>query len=100
VTHADAVLALHTGGRARVELAGDWSVSAGDVWLVPAGARHRMLELRHAEYWSLSLCVPCFAGADSTFLLDPFERVRDGASPVVRTPSAWRAARVTPRRGG
>lgn len=88
VAHADAVLALQIGGRARVELGGEWTVSAGDVWLVPAGARHRMMELRQAEYWGLSLSVPCFAGDASALLLEPFERVRDGASPVIRIPAA------------
>jgi len=91
VAHAEAVLALQTGGRARVEQNGDWHVSAGDVWLVPAGARHRMLELRRAEYWGLSLCVPCFADGASVPLFEPFERVRDGASPVIPIPAARQA---------
>ena len=36
--------------------------------------------------WRLCFCVPCLAADSSGALLEPFERVRDGASPVVRIP--------------
>lgn len=88
VTHTYAALALYTGGRARVELNGEWNVSEGDVLLVPAGEPHRMLEARSLELWGLAFCVPCFAAEGTAFLLEPFERVRDGASAVVRISSA------------
>ncbi|AKU92626.1 DNA-binding response regulator, AraC family [Vulgatibacter incomptus] len=46
-----------------------------------------MLETDGLELWGLSFCVPCFASDGSASLLEPFERVRDGASAVVRIPS-------------
>lgn len=88
VTHSYAALAFYTGGRSRVELNGEWNLGEGDLMLVPAGEPHRMLEMRRPRLWGLSFCVPCFAAADAIALLEPFERVRDGASAVVRIPSA------------
>lgn len=86
-SHGHAVLTFYTRGQSRVELHGEWTVREGDALLVPAGERHRMIERRGLEMWGLGFCVPCFAG-ESARLLDPFERVRDGASPVVAIPSA------------
>jgi AraC-like DNA-binding protein len=71
-----------------VEQNGAWNVCEGDILLVPAGEPHRMLEMERAEYWGLSFCVPCFAADGVGALLEPFERVRDGASAVVHIPLA------------
>ena len=87
-THTYAVLGFATGGRSRVELNGEWHLRAGDVLLIPAGEPHRMLEARRLERWGLSFCVSCLAASGAASLLDPFERVRDGASPVVQIPPA------------
>lgn len=87
VTHGHAALAFHTSGHSRVEQNGEWTVSPGDVLIVPAGQRHRALEVRRPEFWGLALNVPCFATQDARFLLEPFERVRDGGSAVVRIPT-------------
>jgi AraC family transcriptional regulator, transcriptional activator of pobA len=83
VTHAFSVVAFYTAGSSRVEQNGEWTVHAGDVLLVPAGAPHRILETQGLRYWGLSFCVPCFAADGAASLLEPFERVRDGASAVV-----------------
>jgi AraC family transcriptional activator of pobA len=88
ITHSYAALALYTGGASRVELGGEWQLREGDVLLVPAGAPHRMLEMRDPQFWGLSFCVPCFAADGAAMLLEPFERVRDGASAVVHIPAA------------
>jgi AraC family transcriptional regulator, transcriptional activator of pobA len=90
VTHPHAALAFFTGGRSRLELNGQWTLKAGDVLLVPAGAPHRMLEREQSVAWMLSFCVPCIAAEAST-LLAPFERVRDGASAVVNIARERRA---------
>jgi AraC-like DNA-binding protein len=87
VTHGYAVLAFYTGGRARMEQNGEWTVRAGDVLLVPAGMPHRTVEREGQAYWGLSFCVPCFAADSAAALLAPFERVRDGASAVVAIPA-------------
>ena len=88
VTHSYAALLFHTGGRTRMEQDGAWNVVEGDVLLVPAGAAHRMIERRQARFWGAGFCVPCFAAEGAASLLAPFERVRDGASAVVRIPAA------------
>lgn len=87
VTHGFAALAFYSGGRARVELKGEWKLEQGDVLIVPAGQPHRMLEVERPELWKLAFCVPCLAADGATALLEPFERVRGGASPVVHMPS-------------
>jgi AraC-like DNA-binding protein len=91
VTHSYAALAFSTGGRSRVELNGAWELREGDVLLVPAGAPHRMRETRGLSSWGLAFCAPCYAADGAAALLEPFERVRDGASAVVSIPSARHA---------
>ena len=91
VTHAFAAVVFYTGGRSRMEQAGEWTLEAGDVLLVPAGEPHRMVEARGPEFWGLGFCVSCFAAHDAGRLLESFERVRAGASAVVRIPSDRRA---------
>jgi AraC family transcriptional regulator, transcriptional activator of pobA len=88
VTHSYAALTFYTRGGARVEQNGEWTLGEGDILLVPAGEPHRMLARPAAEYWGMSVCVPCFAAEGAASILDPFERVRDGAAAVVHVPSA------------
>jgi len=89
VTHDYAALSFCVAGEARVEQRGTWTQASGDVLLVPAGQAHRTVELRGPDLWGVCFCVPCFAsadaGGDAAALLDPFERVRAGASAVVRS---------------
>jgi AraC family transcriptional regulator, transcriptional activator of pobA len=88
VTHDFAALAFYVGGGARMEQRETWRLEPGDVLIVPAGEPHRLIEAKNPDTWRLGFCVPCLA-SDSTAaaaLLEPFERVRDGASPVVRIP--------------
>src|SRR5687767_5334789 len=49
VTHGHAAVAFYTAGRSRVQQNGEWNVREGDVLLVPAGAPHRMVEMRRPE---------------------------------------------------
>ncbi|MEZ4408480.1 MAG: AraC family transcriptional regulator [Polyangiales bacterium] len=90
VTHAFSALSFHTGGTARFEQRGAWTLEPGDVLIVPAGEPHRMLASERPERWGVGFCAPCFPD-DVATLLAPFERVREGASPVVRVPEARRA---------
>lgn len=86
VVHSHAALALYTSGRARMQQRGEWTLTAGDVLVVPAGEPHRRIDEHHPEYWALSFCSPCFAVDGAVSLLEPFERVRAGSSAVVRIP--------------
>lgn len=89
--HSYAALVFHVGGSSAVEQRGRWRLGEGDVLLVPAGEPHRLVEARAAERWGLGFCVPCFAADETAALLEPFERVRAGASAVVRIPGARHA---------
>ncbi len=92
MTHSFAALAYYTSGRARIEQNGQWHLAAGDMVLVPAGEPHRMIEREAPEFWGLSFCVSCFAtDASALALLEPFERVRDGAAAIVHLPPERRA---------
>lgn len=64
---------------------------AGDVVLIPAGQPHALLEADQAEAWGLGFCAPCFAADGAATLLEPFERVREGASAVVHIPGPRQA---------
>jgi AraC family transcriptional regulator, transcriptional activator of pobA len=88
VTHSYAALAFFTSGHARIEQDVAWQVAPGDVVLIPAGQPHRFLESQRAGYWGIGFCAPCFADTGATALLDPIEKVRDGASAVVHIPAA------------
>jgi len=88
VTHDRAVISFCTGGRSRVEQRGAWRIAEGDVLLVPAGEAHRTLDQEQPEAWGVAFSVPCFVADGAVGLLDPLERVRDGASPVVSIPAA------------
>jgi AraC family transcriptional regulator, transcriptional activator of pobA len=90
VTHDFAALSFYVDGAARIELQGEWALAEGDVLIVPAGSPHRLIEGWPHDVWRLALCVPCLA-VDTPALLEAFERVRDGASPVVRIPVHRRA---------
>lgn len=91
VTHDFAALAFYLRGRARIEQRGLWTLQAGDVLIVPAGEPHRTVEAKGVDAWRAGLCVPCLASEVASAPLEPFDRVRDGASPVVRIPRERRA---------
>ncbi len=90
-THTYAALVFCTGGRSRVEQDGEWEVRAGDVFLAPAGAPHRTLERVRPECWTLAFSPPALLARGESSLLEPFERVRDGAAAVVQVPAARHA---------
>jgi AraC-like DNA-binding protein len=56
--------------------------------LVPAGEPHRLEAGRDPSAWGLGFCAACYAPTDLAPLLEPFERARAGASPVVQIPAA------------
>ena len=90
VTHDHVALAFYTAGTAIVEQRGEWTLGAGDVMLVPAGEPHRFLEVNRVEQWGVGVCATCFTMEETGTLLLAFDRVRAGASPVVRIPEARR----------
>jgi AraC family transcriptional activator of pobA len=90
-THEFAVLLMFLSGSGRIEQRATWTLAAGDVLIVPPGEPHRWIEAREADTWAAGFCVPCVAADGLTALLDPFDRVRGGASPVVRVSAERRA---------
>ena len=91
VSHDFATLGFYVGGSSRVEQRATWTLERGDLLIIPAGEPHRMIEGRRPELWGLGFCVPCFSAEATAALLEPFERVRDGAAPVVRIAAERRA---------
>lgn len=87
VVHDHVSLAFLTEGRAVMEQRERFEVGAGDVVLVPSGAAHHAAWSRSAKAWGLGFSAPFFAASDLAPLLDPFERVRGGASAVVAIPT-------------
>jgi AraC-like DNA-binding protein len=88
ISHSFAALAFYVEGGARIEQRGTWMLEPGDVLIIPAGQAHCAVDTRRADMWGVGIHVPCLAPQRSGVLLDPFERVREGATPVVRIPSA------------
>jgi AraC family transcriptional activator of pobA len=86
-SHDHLVLAFCLSGSLRMEQVGSWSLTAGDALLIPAGAPHRLVEASASERWVLGLCPACFAADGNAELLEPFDRVRAGASAVVHIPA-------------
>jgi len=76
-------MTLHVAGHSRVEMAGEWTLSAGDVLVVPAGQPHRMLEARNLEVWRVAVSGP---GLEA--FSDTVDLVRDGGAPVVTIPAS------------
>lgn len=88
ISHGFAALAFYVDGVAHIEQRGTWTLEPGDVLVVPAGQAHRLIDSRQTDMWGVGVYAPCLAPERSAALLDPFERVREGASPVIRIPSA------------
>lgn len=84
--HDHAALVFVTEGHGVHEQRQRFELQAGDLLLVPAGERHRSLQSTRMEAWGIGFCAPCFAPSELAKLLDPFERARSGASPIVRLP--------------
>lgn len=89
--HTYVALALHVGGRVRVEHRGEFELRAGNLHLIPAGDPHRVLSSIRAEVVGLGFCRTCLDPARYGDLLAPLDRVRGGASPVFELPAARQA---------
>jgi AraC family transcriptional activator of pobA len=85
--HEHAALLYVMDGHVVHEQRGRYDLRPGDVLLVPAGECHRALRSTRTTAWGVGFCVPCFAPSELASLLDPFERARAGASPVVPIPA-------------
>ncbi|RKH23531.1 AraC family transcriptional regulator [Corallococcus praedator] len=86
-SHAHATLAFYTGGQATIEQRTHLRLTPGDVLLIPAGEKHRTVEAHRAEFVGLGFHPSAFARTEVGPMLEPFERVRQGASAVVPIPS-------------
>jgi hypothetical protein len=81
------VLAFFTEGHSRFQQGTTWDLRAGDAIVVPAGRAHRTIEATRSAYWGLAVATSSFV-ASAPSVVEPFERVRDGASPAVTIPGA------------
>ena len=85
--HDHVALLLVTAGTTTFEQAGRFDAGPGDVLLVPAGQRHRRVAATNHAMWGIGFCASCYAPSELASLLEPFERARSGASPVVSIPA-------------
>lgn len=85
--HTHSVLVLATHGAATIHQRERFELGPGDAYLVPAGEPHRVLASRGAHGWGLGFHAAGEDPGETAALLDPFERVRAGASAVVRLPA-------------
>jgi AraC-like DNA-binding protein len=85
--HEHVALLVVTEGSTTLEQGGRFDAGPGDVLLVPAGLRHRRVAAKNHAMWGIGFCPSCYAPSELATLLDPFERARRGASPVVRLPA-------------
>lgn len=92
--HEHVALAFFVSGTAVLEQRGQFELEGGDAMLVPAGEPHRVVYGGHANVWGIAFCPSCVAPSGLAHLLDPFERARAGASPVVRIAEARRGRMV------
>lgn len=88
VVHDYMALGFVTQGSAVVQQGARYEVEAGDVYLVPAGARHGVLESRASQAWGIGFDAAWERPAELGALLDPFLRTASGASAVVRIPAS------------
>lgn len=87
VVHEHVALLVVTAGTTTLEQVGRYDAGPGDVLLVPAGLRHRRVAAKDHGMWGIGFCPSCYAPSELAKLLDPFERARAGASPVIRLPA-------------
>jgi AraC-like DNA-binding protein len=85
--HEHVALLVVTAGSTTLEQGARFDAGPGDVLLVPAGLRHRRVAAKDHAMWGIGFCPSCYAPSELATLLDPFERARAGASPVVRLPA-------------
>jgi AraC-like DNA-binding protein len=93
--HSYAVVVLITRGTSRVRHAGELTLRAGDVHLIPPGDSHGATHFGDAAGWALAFHPEAVARGDSwgdepTPLLRPFLHVRSGCHPVLRPSPAQR----------
>lgn len=84
--HTDSALGLVLEGQATFLQGTRFELRPGDVYLVPAGARHRFESVDALDAWGVRFCPPCFASTDLGGLFAPFDRARAGGSAVVPIP--------------
>ena len=84
VTHDYSALVYHLGEPTQLVSPTPFTVCAGDVCIIPAGAPHRHADARGTRI-GVGFCRGCL-GLDSPRLWLPFDRVRAGATPVVTIP--------------
>jgi AraC family transcriptional regulator, transcriptional activator of pobA len=81
--HDFMVLAFFVSGSAVVEQRERFEVQAGDFYLIPAGAKHRVIAARSPETWGVGFYPTCFGATELASLLEPFDRAARGASAVI-----------------
>lgn len=93
--HTFTAMGLVLDGHGTFQQGSRFSLQPGDVYLVPAGMRHQLLEVHALDAWGVRFNPPCFASTDLSRLFTPFDRARAGGSAVVSIPPQRRAFLAT-----
>ncbi|WP_394824491.1 AraC family transcriptional regulator [Pendulispora albinea] len=89
--HDHASLSFYVRGEAIIQHRQTLAVRAGDILLMPAGETHRSLSSTNRSQWGIGFRAADFSESGIEPLLEPFERARQGSSPIVRIPDHRRA---------
>lgn len=85
--HDFMVLGFFTSGSAVMQQRARYRVQAGEVFLIPAGARHGLVTASAPEAWGVRFFPSSYTPGELGPLLVPFERAASGASTVVAIPT-------------
>lgn len=88
VVHTFMAMGFLTKGEAvMAQSGGQFLVRAGELFLVPAGARHGLVSARGVRAWGVGFEPAARSLGEFAPLMAPFERAAAGASAVVRVPA-------------
>ena len=89
--HAVTVIGYQVTGEIEMEHSGVHTISAGDLYVIPAGHHHRALAARDAELWTIAIEPHRFAEPRFAEVRRPIDAIDRGGLPRVTVPEDRRA---------
>ncbi|MEZ8100510.1 helix-turn-helix domain-containing protein [Vibrio bivalvicida] len=81
--HPEHRLALLTKGSVEMVYGENIRIVAPAIIIIPPGVPHKALRAEHADMYLVSFCIGCLGINEDSLLMQPFQRVSDGALPTV-----------------
>jgi AraC family transcriptional regulator, transcriptional activator of pobA len=88
VVHDHAGLGFYLSGTTRLWMSLDYTLTRGDVLLLPEGMPHATRSSDRGDLWGVMLCSTCMRGSWGEALREALQHVRLGRSPVRRLDEA------------